>query len=50
MYIEDNTYPAYDNQMLSWPFHKSMVTMFANETLLAEAGVDKMPETWDRVL
>jgi ABC-type glycerol-3-phosphate transport system substrate-binding protein len=46
VYIEDNAYPAYDNQMLSWPFHKSMVVLFANETLLAEAGVEKMPETW----
>ncbi len=46
VYIEDNTYPAYDNQMLSWPFHKSMVVLFASKTLLDEAGVDKMPETW----
>ena len=46
VYIEDNTYPAYDNQMLSWPFHKSMVVLFANKTLLEMAGVDKMPETW----
>jgi ABC-type glycerol-3-phosphate transport system substrate-binding protein len=46
VYIEDNTYPAYDNQVLSWPFHKSMVVLFANETLLEMAGVEKMPETW----
>ena len=47
VYIEDNTYPAYENKMLSWPFHKSMVTLFVNVTLLNEAGVTKMPETWD---
>jgi ABC-type glycerol-3-phosphate transport system substrate-binding protein len=47
VYIEDNTYPAYDNAMLSWPFHKSMLVMFANVTLLNEAGVTEMPETWD---
>lgn len=47
VYIEDNTYPAYDNQYLSWPFHKSMLVTFANATLLNEAGVTKMPETWD---
>jgi len=47
VYIEDNTYPAYGNQMLSFPFHKSMLVMFANVTLLNEAGVTKMPETWD---
>ncbi len=47
VYIEDNTYPAYDNQILSWPFHKSMVTLFANVTLLEEAGVTEMPATWD---
>lgn len=46
VYIEDNTYPAYDNQMLSFPFHKSMLVMFANKTLLDEAGA-KMPETWE---
>ena len=46
VYIEDNTYPAYDNQMLSWPFHKSMVVLFASKTQLELAGVDKMPETW----
>jgi ABC-type glycerol-3-phosphate transport system substrate-binding protein len=47
VYIEDNTYPVYDNKMLSFPFHKSMLVMFANVTLLNEAGVTKMPETWD---
>ncbi len=47
VYIEDNTYPAYGNQILSFPFHKSMLVMYANVTLLKEAGVDKMPETWD---
>lgn len=46
VYIEDNTYPAYDDQMLSWPFHKSMVVMYANMTLLEMAGAD-VPETWD---
>jgi ABC-type glycerol-3-phosphate transport system substrate-binding protein len=47
VYIEDNTYPAYDNKVLSFPFHKSMLVMFANVTLLNEAGVTEMPETWD---
>jgi len=46
VYIEDNSYPAYDNQILSWPFHKSMVTLFANASLLEEAGVAEMPATW----
>jgi multiple sugar transport system substrate-binding protein len=47
VYIEDNTYPVHDNQMLSFPFHKSMLIMYANVTLLNEVGVTKMPETWD---
>jgi ABC-type glycerol-3-phosphate transport system substrate-binding protein len=47
VYIEDNTYPAYEDKMLSWPFHKSMLVMFANASLLGEAGVTDMPETWD---
>jgi multiple sugar transport system substrate-binding protein/sn-glycerol 3-phosphate transport system substrate-binding protein len=47
VYIEDNTYPAYDSQYLSWPFHKSMLIMYANVTLLNEAGVANPPETWE---
>jgi len=47
VYIEDNAYPAYEDKMLSFPFHKSMLIVFANVTLLNEAGVTKMPETWD---
>ncbi len=47
VYIEDNSYPAYEGKMLSWPFHKSMLVMYANTTLLNEAGVAKTPETWD---
>ena len=47
VYIEDNTYPAYDNKYLSWPFHKSMVVLFTNVTLLEMAGVTEMPETWN---
>jgi multiple sugar transport system substrate-binding protein/sn-glycerol 3-phosphate transport system substrate-binding protein len=46
VYIEDNTYPAYDNAYLSWPFHKSMLIMYANVTLLNDAGVANVPETW----
>jgi len=47
VYIEDNTYPVYDGKMLSWPFHKSMLVMYANVSLLSEAGVTDLPETWD---
>jgi multiple sugar transport system substrate-binding protein len=47
VYIEDNIYPAYGDQILSWPFYKSVLVTYANVTLLEEAGVTKMPETWD---
>jgi ABC-type glycerol-3-phosphate transport system substrate-binding protein len=47
VYIEDNTYPAYEDKILSWPFHKSMLIMYANVSLLSEAGVTDVPETWD---
>jgi ABC-type glycerol-3-phosphate transport system substrate-binding protein len=47
VYIEDNSYPAYEGKMLSWPFHKSMLIMFANVSLLNEVGVTSLPETWD---
>jgi multiple sugar transport system substrate-binding protein len=47
VYVEDNTYPAYGDQTLSWPFHKSVLIMYASVTLLQEAGVTEMPETWD---
>ncbi len=46
VYVEDNTYPAYDDQILSWPFHKSMIVLYTNMTLLEMAGAD-VPETWD---
>jgi ABC-type glycerol-3-phosphate transport system substrate-binding protein len=49
VYIEDNRYPAYDNKYLSWPFHKSMLVMYANVTLLNQAGVTEMPETWEEM-
>jgi len=50
-YIETNKFPQYKNQMLSFPFTKSLLVLYYNEDMLKEAGqrvptADK-PFTWD---
>jgi len=44
---EANKYPQFKNQMLSFPFTKSMLAMYYNADLLKAAGITKAPETWD---
>lgn len=44
---EANKYPQFKNQMLSFPFTKSMLLMYYNADLLKAAGIEKAPETWD---
>ncbi len=45
-YRYDNFYAAYKNQMLSFPFTKSVELMYYNADMLKAAGVD-VPKTWD---
>jgi len=44
---EASKYPQFKNQMLSFPFTKSMLAMYYNADLLKAAGIAKAPETWD---
>src|ERR1035437_3547756 len=44
---EANKYPQFKNQMLSFPFTKSMLAMYYNADMLKAAGIAKPPETWD---
>jgi ABC-type glycerol-3-phosphate transport system substrate-binding protein len=45
-YRYDNFYAAYKNQMLSFPFTKSVELMYYNADMLKAAGV-AVPQTWD---
>jgi ABC-type glycerol-3-phosphate transport system substrate-binding protein len=45
-YRYDNFFAAYKNQMLSFPFTKSVELMYYNADKLKAAGVD-VPQTWD---
>lgn len=46
VYITDNQYAEYNNQMLSFPFTKSALVMYYNADKLKEAGLT-VPKTWD---
>jgi len=46
VYITDNQYAEYNNQMLSFPFTKSALVMYYNADKLKEAGLTP-PKSWD---
>ena len=46
-YRYDNFYPNIKNQMLSFPFTKSVMVMYYNMDALKAAGIDRPPQTWD---
>ncbi|MBI3973966.1 MAG: extracellular solute-binding protein [Chloroflexi bacterium] len=46
-YLEGLRFPQYGNQLLSFPFTKSLVVMYVNEELLQRANVKGIPKTWD---
>jgi ABC-type glycerol-3-phosphate transport system substrate-binding protein len=45
-YLEAGRFPGYGRQMLAFPFVQNAVGMWVNETLLAQAGWDRVPATW----
>jgi len=45
-YFDTNRFPQYDNQLLSFPFTKSLFVMYANEDVLSSSGVTGTPKTW----
>ncbi len=44
--LENNRYPAYGNRYYTFPFTKSVLMLYYNADLLAQAGFEKPPETW----
>ncbi len=46
IYLETNRYPDLGNKMLSFPFTKSLMILFANEDMIKQAGFDHAPSTW----
>lgn len=48
--VEACYYPEYGGAMLSFPFTKSVLVMYVNETVLREAGIDDPPATWEAFL
>jgi sn-glycerol 3-phosphate transport system substrate-binding protein len=43
--IETNTFPELDGKMYSFPFCKSVLMMYFNKRVLAEAGIGRPPTT-----
>lgn len=48
--LETNKYPTYGNKMYSFPFCKSVLMLYFNKDVLAKAGFDQPPRTWDEFL
>jgi ABC-type glycerol-3-phosphate transport system substrate-binding protein len=46
-YLEAGRLPGFGRQILAFPFDLNAVGMWVNETLLAEAGWDHPPTTWE---
>ncbi|HOZ49685.1 MAG TPA: extracellular solute-binding protein [Candidatus Hydrogenedentes bacterium] len=45
--LETNRYSDFDNAMYSFPFCKSALMMFFNKKVLADAGIEAPPVTWE---
>lgn len=48
--IETNKFEQFGGRMYSFPFAKSVLMMYYNKRVLAEAGHDVPPRTWDEFL
>ena len=48
--LEANRYEALNGEMYSFPFTKSVLVLFYNKRVLAKAGIDGPPATWDAFL
>jgi multiple sugar transport system substrate-binding protein len=48
--LSSNYYGDYDGQLLSFPFAKSVLMLYANHRVLRAAGIDGPPATWDAFL
>ncbi len=48
--LETNRYPSLGNAMYSFPFCKSVLMLYFNKRVMAAAGLDAPPRTWDEFL
>ncbi len=46
-YLEAGRFPGYGRQTLAFPFVQNAIGMWVNMKLLAQAGWDRAPATWD---
>jgi len=49
-FLQSNRYGEFGNQLLSFPFTKSLLMLYCNTDLLRSAGIEKPPETWPEFL
>ncbi len=45
--ISTNVYSAFGGKMYSFPFSKSVLMLYFNKKVLAQAGIAEPPKTWD---
>ena len=47
VFLDDGKFGQFNNQLLAFPFTKSLLMAYYDLDLLNAAGIDKPPETWD---
>ncbi len=48
--LETNRFPEHGNRFYSFPFAKSILMLYFNRQVLADAGISAPPETWEEFL
>lgn len=48
--LKTNTFTQFDNQILSFPYTKSVLVLYHNNTVMSAAGLDTPPKTWDEFI
>ncbi len=48
-YLDSNHYPQYGNEILSFPFIKSLEVLYRNDDLAKELGFTSPPKTWSEL-
>lgn len=48
--LATNTFAQFDNQILSFPYTKSVLVLYHNNRVMREAGLTDPPKTWDEFI
>jgi multiple sugar transport system substrate-binding protein len=48
--LETNTFAQFDNLILSFPYTKSVLVLYHNNSVMTAAGLDSPPDTWDEFI